>query len=293
MIGKDGDAILETVARWGNRSSALQQLSTADLDLAHLEKSRAVNHPDVGQVYSRIAYSQSKRLVQVPVSSSEKLLAALIFSFDPGESRETEDGWQKGVESKQMLITEVVEHYALALVNLRLREMLRMESIHDPLTGLYNRRHMEAALEREAHRAQRYDTSVGVVLFDIDHFKAFNDTHGHKAGDAVLREIGALLNRSSRGEDICCRYGGEEFLQILPDATLEDTRKRAEQLLERVRQHNVLFQEQTLSVTVSIGIAAFPLHGPGIQDSVTAADGALYQAKKGGRDQIEVAGARP
>ena len=293
LILNDADATLETVAYWGKPSSALRQLHLADLDFVFLEKNHVVDHPDVGQIYSRIGYSQQERQVYVPVSSRETILAVLILSFEseksPEELKDFKDDWRQGVESKQMLITEIVEYYALALVNLRLREMLRIESIHDPLTGLYNRRHMEAALEREVHRSQRHQTSVSILMFDIDHFKAFNDTYGHEAGDAVLRGIGGVLKCNSRREDIACRYGGEEFLLILPDTTLEDATKRAEHLLKKVRQHNFVYQEKTLSVTISIGVAAYPLHGPGIHSPVNTADAALYQAKEDGRNQIVVA----
>ncbi len=292
LLRNDADNILESGALWGNPSSALRQFHLDDLDFICLNKSHVVDHPDVGRILSRIAYSHQERQVCVPVSSPDTLLAVLLFSFEPDESIKNEDDWYHRVESKQLLITEMVEHYALALVNLRLREMLRTDSIHDPLTGLYNRRHMKAALEREASRAQRLQASVGILMFDIDHFKTLNDNYGHEAGDAVLREIGTLLKCSSREEDIACRYGGEEFLLILPDTTLENAVKRAENLLEQMQQHNFVCQEKTLSVTISIGVAAYPLHGSDIQGSVRAADAALYQAKEKGRNQVVMAGRR-
>jgi diguanylate cyclase (GGDEF)-like protein len=133
-------------------------------------------------------------------------------------------------ESKRMVVTRVVRHYALFIINLRLRQTLKREAIRDPLTGLYNRRHMEASLEREAYRAERLHTPVGLVMLDVDHFKLFNDTYGHEAGDIVLRELGNLLRSSIRGEDIACRYGGEEFLLILPDASLDSVMERAEEI---------------------------------------------------------------
>ncbi|MCP4112156.1 MAG: diguanylate cyclase [Desulfobacteraceae bacterium] len=235
MLSDDG-VRSETVAYWGNPSVS-QKFHMVDLDSVFLNEGHAVEHPSVGRIFSRIGYSRQERQVYVPVSSSEKLLAVLIFSFAPEESGGSEDNWQYDVESRQMLITEIAGHYALALVNLRLREMLRAEAIHDPLTGLYNRRHMEAALEREVFRADRHQSSVGIIMSDIDHFKAFNDNYGHEAGDAVLKEIASLLKCSYRGEDIACRYGGEEFLLILPDTTLQDASKRAWQLLKHcIRQ---------------------------------------------------------
>ena len=127
-------------------------------------------------------------------------------------------------------------------------------------------------------------------MLDIDHFKNFNDTYGHEAGDLVLRELGALLRSHTRADDIACRYGGEEFLLIMPEAPLKVVEQRAEDLHLGVKDLlRIAYQEQMLTITVSMGVATFPDHGPGIKDVVNAADAALYQAKAGGRDQIVVA----
>ena len=117
---------------------------------------------------------------------------------------------------------------ALSLSNLNLRETLQHQSIRDPLTGLFNRRYMDETLERERQRAARSDTSLGVIMLDIDHFKKFNDMFGHEAGDTVLEELGVLLKNHVRGSDIACRYGGEEFVLILPESPLEIVIERAE-----------------------------------------------------------------
>jgi len=193
-------------------------------------------------------------------------------------------------ETMVRLAHTVADQIALAVANLRLRETLRSQSIRDPLTGLYNRRYLEETLERELHRAERTRGTVGIVMFDIDLFKTFNDTFGHDAGDALLRELAALLRSQFRQEDIACRYGGEEFLLILPDASLEDTRTRAEALREAVATLSVSHRGQALgSVTISLGIAAFPEHGLSGETLLRAADGALYRAKRNGRGRLEVA----
>ena len=188
-----------------------------------------------------------------------------------------------------MVVTRVVRHYALFIINLRLRQTLKREAIRDPLTGLYNRRHMEASLEREAHRAERLHTPVGLVMLDVDHFKLFNDTYGHEAGDIVLKELGNLLRSSIRGEDIACRYGGEEFLLILPDASLESVMERAEEIRKKTKDLRIAYQNEELSVTISAGVAMLPNHGPSIDDALKAADEALYHAKAEGRDQVATA----
>src|SRR5262249_40067864 len=133
-------------------------------------------------------------------------------------------------ESKQRLAVTVAEHVGLALANLRLRETLRSQSIQDPLTGLFNRRYMEETLDLEPARASRADRSIAVIMLDIDHFKSLNDASGHEAGDALLRELAGALKARVREGDIACRFGGEEFVLILPEASLELATRRALEL---------------------------------------------------------------
>src|SRR5205807_1183206 len=122
----------------------------------------------------------------------------------------------------------------LSIANIRLREALRTQSVRDALTGLYNRRYLEETLDREIRRAARGDLSVGILILDLDHFKSFNDTYGHEAGDTVLRETAACLVKNVRAEDFVCRFGGEEFVVILPTAEVESSRVRAERLRSKI-----------------------------------------------------------
>ena len=190
-------------------------------------------------------------------------------------------------ESQRRLAITVAEHTSLAVANLKLHETLSSQSIRDPLTGLFNRRYMEKSLEREVRRAGRYRHSVGIIMLDLDHFKRFNDTYGHQGGDALLRELGAMLQRSIRGGDIACRYGGEEFTLILPEVTSADAGQRAEHLREAVKTLRAQHHRQPLGpVTVSAGVATYPENGSSGDAVLRAADAALYQAKAGGRDQV-------
>jgi diguanylate cyclase (GGDEF)-like protein len=190
--------------------------------------------------------------------------------------------------NEQLAIT-ASEQIALALANLRLRESLRSQAILDGLTGIYNRRFMEETLAREIRRVERNQRELSVLMFDIDHFKQFNDTFGHEAGDAVLRELGQLLKTTIRGGDVACRFGGEEFVLILPETTVEDARRRAEELRERIRQLAVLYRGQALGIiTVSLGVAAYPKHAMTSEALLHAADKALYQAKAEGRDRVVI-----
>lgn len=168
----------------------------------------------------------------------------------------------------------------------RLREL----SIRDPLTGLYNRRYLDETLDRELSRVARKRLPLGVIMLDIDHFKQFNDTHSHAAGDALLQQVGRCLLASVRAGDIACRYGGEEFLLVLPEASLEVTSQRAEHVRRAGRRLHVEFQGTQLeAVTFSLGVAAFPLHGETGTAVLGAADAALYEAKRAGRDRAVVA----
>jgi diguanylate cyclase (GGDEF)-like protein len=191
----------------------------------------------------------------------------------------------------QRLAQTVAEQTALALANLKLRETLRNQAIRDQLTGLYNRRYMEESLTREIHRATRAGTGLGVLMLDLDHFKRFNDAHGHAAGDVLLREVCAFLAEHVRGEDIACRYGGEELTLILPDVTLDEARARADDLRQGVRELVVRHRGEPLGgVTVSIGVAVMPQHGASSDGLLQAADDALYRAKALGRDRVVVVG---
>jgi diguanylate cyclase (GGDEF)-like protein/PAS domain S-box-containing protein len=184
----------------------------------------------------------------------------------------------------------VTEQLSLILANLRLRDTLRNQSIRDPQTGLFNRRYMEDSLDRELSRAERSGKSVVVAMLDIDHFKHLNDNYGHSAGDAVLRDWSKLLISRFRGSDIVCRYGGEEFVIILPEISVDNARQRLEQLRQDLRRVVVRQDGQTIDgVTVSMGIAYYPIHGRTDQSLLQAADKALYRAKELGRDCIVTA----
>jgi diguanylate cyclase (GGDEF)-like protein/PAS domain S-box-containing protein len=190
-------------------------------------------------------------------------------------------------ESKHQLARTVSEHLSLALANLKLRETLHNQSIRDPLTGLFNRRYMEESLQREIHRADRNKKALGIVMIDVDHFKRFNDTWGHEAGDLVLRELSQFLQKSIRGSDIACRYGGEELTLIFPEMSLEETYKRAEELRKGVKEFNLKYHESSLgAITISLGVASFPQHGKTSNALIQLADAALYRAKYEGRDRV-------
>ena len=180
------------------------------------------------------------------------------------------------------------EHLSIAIANMKLREGLRDQSVRDVLTGLNNRRYLLETARRELLRAERGKHPVSVVTIDVDHFKAFNDNHGHDAGDTVLRHVGEILRALFTDEAVPCRFGGEEFVVLLPGATIEDAVARAEELRARIEALTIRYADGQLPrVTISAGVAAFPEAGSNLMDMLKLADAALYRAKQNGRNRVE------
>ena len=175
---------------------------------------------------------------------------------------------------------------SFSISNLFVREKLRMASVRDPLTGLSNRRFLEESLEREEARSLRDQKPVAIVMVDIDHFKTFNDTNGHLAGDACLTKLGEVLRKFCRSGDIACRYGGEEFTLIFPGMNADIVNQRAEEIRAAIEETDCFYQGEKLPrVTASLGVAMFPIHGENIVETMSRADEALYQAKTDGRNR--------
>jgi diguanylate cyclase (GGDEF)-like protein len=226
-----------------------------------------------------------------PLVAQGELMGLVVLSI---ETIEAEGHAVTAVENEGYR-REVLEQVALALGNLKLREMLRQQSIRDVLTGLYNRRFLEESLTRELQRAMREQAQdnyhgLALLMIDIDHFKSFNDLHGHEVGDFVLREVAAEIHRTTRVSDAAARYGGEEFTVILVNLTPAQAVERAEKLRSDV-ESLVLSSSGTAigRVTISIGAAFFPGHGMSAEDLLGKADKALYVAKNAGRNQVAVA----
>ncbi|NJD36084.1 MAG: diguanylate cyclase [Betaproteobacteria bacterium] len=167
-----------------------------------------------------------------------------------------------------------------------LQDKLREQANRDSLTGLFNRRYLEGTLEREMARCKREGTPMTMLLLDIDHFKLINDTYGHQAGDEVLRVFAQALHDSARAEDIVCRYGGEEFLLVLPKMPLDIARERGEFLRKLFAETIVPFGELRIRITASIGIAGTPDHSDSTDGLIRCADQALYLAKRNGRNRV-------
>ncbi len=269
---------LEAAALWGKDHPSEQVFSPADCwairrgrvhGRAEVESGLRCKHVPEGQ----------KAYVCIPMMAHGASMGMLHLQLSTQEAGR----W----DARQHLGIEVAEHLGLALAKLKLQEALQQQSVRDPLTGLFNRRYLEESLAKEVQKAQRQNHSLGVLMVDLDHFKQVNDRNGHEAGDAVLREMGKVFGRQIRTGDIICRFGGEEFVILLPGASAETAWKRAEQIRVAAKGTQVRLGDSTLEpVTLSIGIALFPNNGTNPEELLKAADSALYRAKKEGRDRV-------
>jgi diguanylate cyclase (GGDEF)-like protein/PAS domain S-box-containing protein len=224
-----------------------------------------------------------------PLVAQGKTLGVLQLEFGKEAQLEYDSTAESFQESHQRIAISAASQIALSLASLHLRETLREQSIRDPLTRLFNRRFLEESFERELQLAVRKKKSIAVLFLDIDHFKNFNDTFGHDAGDMVLRSLADLFRDYFRATDICCRYGGEEFAIILPESTAQAAAVRADGLRSEVKALRLRYKKESLGeLTISVGLAAFPEHGTTSEELLKIADRCLYESKARGRDIVTV-----
>jgi diguanylate cyclase (GGDEF)-like protein/PAS domain S-box-containing protein len=273
--------VVESAAVWGDPELAEHSFPPPECWALRRGRIHWVENAHSGMICKHVHHPAQDGYMCIPMMAQSEALGVLHL-MQPDNVKMT--------ESKQRLAITMSEHIAMALSNLRLHETLRSQSIRDPLTGLFNRRFMEESLELELRRASRNQRSLGMIMIDLDHFKYFNDNFGHEAGDLLLKELGKLLRTNIRGEDIACRYGGEEFTLILPEGTSAVTRQRADFYKDAIQCLDVHFRGMPLGrVTASMGVAVFPDHGRNAQALIEAADKALYRSKAAGRDRVTMA----
>ncbi|MCA1900251.1 MAG: diguanylate cyclase [Chloroflexi bacterium] len=211
-------------------------------------------------------------------NSHGEVVGVVGVGRDITERKRTEDELKRLNAALQEQMREVKE----------LHQQLREQAVRDPLTGLFNRRYLQETLDREVARANREGKSIGFIIMDLDHFKRVNDRHGHKAGDMALQQLGNLLLKNLRAEDVACRYGGEEFTVMMPGASLETTLERANFLLQKINEMPIEYNGADIKITASMGVALFPKHGSNGEEAMSHADNALYAAKALGRNQVVV-----
>ncbi len=272
---------VEAAAVWGDASLAERAFSPQECWALRRGRTHAVDQPGAGLICRHIHKPLQDGYLCIPMMAQSEALGVLHLM-------QTEE--VKMTEAKQRLAETMSEHIAMALSNLKLHETLRSQSIRDPLTGLFNRRFMEEALELEIRRAARNQRTLGMIMIDLDNFKYYNDKFGHEAGDLLLKELGVLLKSNVRAEDIACRYGGEEFTLIMPEGNSSVTLQRAEFFREAIQRINLQYRGNALGpITASMGVAVVPDHGRTASDLVAAADRALYRSKNAGRDRVTLA----
>lgn len=237
-------------------------------------------------------FDESTGGVCIPLVSQGRVHGLLHIRMAGNDAGSPETATSE-MDSRRELLHNVSETLGLAVANLKMSERLRQMTIRDPLTGLFNRRYMEESLAKESARAQRHGKPCAVMMMDIDRFKAYNDTNGHPGGDVLLKAFGTMLSGKLRGEDVACRYGGEEFVAILPGASLENAAAKAESIRREMAEELLVMDELTgkrlPSTTVSIGISCITTHSKTVPEILAQADAALYTAKSAGRNRVVVA----
>jgi diguanylate cyclase (GGDEF)-like protein/PAS domain S-box-containing protein len=284
--------LVETICSWGNYPPAEQVFNRRDCWALRHGQLHAVNNTCVDVICPHWTRGpRPANALCVPMMAQGESLGVLLLRRPAALAVESGAAQRRSGISREQLAVTVAGHIALALANLRLRESLRLQSIRDSLTGLYNRRYLNEVLEREVRRAARGQRHLAVMLLDVDSFKGINDTYGHETGDTFLRELGSFLQKRVREEDIACRYGGDEFIILLTETSPDAARRRARQLREGVKTLTVPHRGQYLTPpTVSIGVALYPEHGSTVDELMRAADDALYKAKARGRDCLVISG---
>lgn len=273
------DRGLETVARWGDDPAIVSAFALSDCWAMRRGQPHEVVARHGGLVCHHFVGQPASGYLCVPLTVQGETLGLLCLIGSQSDASLK--------VMKQQLAVTTGEAIKLSISNLRLREKLREQATLDALTGLYNRRYLDETLERELHAALRRESPLCVAMLDLDHFKRFNDTHGHEAGDDVLRELGRVLRQNLRKSDISCRYGGEEFVLVFPDSPLADTWQRVENIRTLIK--GLVFQfgdRPSGKITVSAGVAQANPNGSTPSAVLCAADEAMYAAKQAGRDCV-------
>ncbi len=276
-----------SVAMWGGKRSIRQSFASSECMALQKGEEYFCELPGKAKPCQHVRHDLAPGHLCLPVWIEGQVFGLLHLRGGlraPGQPPEERSSLSA---AKRQLAHTVAQQISLALSNLTLRESLRNQSIRDPLTGLYNRRYLEEALTRELSRASRRQRPISLIMLDLDHFKKFNDTFGHSAGDTLLQALAETLENSIRVGDLACRYGGEEFICILPETTHSDAHQRAEEIRQAVEQLNVSYHGQSLgAVSASLGVATYPDHGEEMETLINMADAALYRAKAEGRNRV-------
>ncbi len=274
---------LELVDQWGSFLAIPPTQMQNDCPVLTNPPARLVTYADPDTQCTPCVNEKKQPMICIHLSTEDEQFGLLHLREKPDMLQSSYDHWSR-------LATITADMLVLALSNLRLREKLHDQAIRDPLTGIFNRRFLDEILVQRICQATRHQRTLSILLIDIDHFKQINDTYGHDAGDTVLRNLGHVLLAGVRMEDTVCRYGGEEFVLVVNEISLENASLRADALRQEIQAMQIEHAGMVLpSITVSIGMALFPEHGETPAMLIAAADHALYEAKASGRNRVCVA----
>lgn len=283
-VASPGGERLEAVSRWGEGSRSTQNFQAEDCWALRTGQPYLLHDKRLDHACAHLCEPYAEAVLCLPMNAQGEELGMLCIEMERDLSG------PGALEARKQLAIAVSEQVALALANIRLRETLRRQSIHDPLTGLYNRRYLEEVFRQAVATAQRKEESLVVLMMDLDYFKRINDSYGHEAGDLVLQQAGVLLRTLVREADLACRFGGEEFALLMPGADMAQGVARAEELRAAVMRLHIGYRGAFLpDITASFGVAAFPECGGTLEQLLRAADEALYAAKAAGRNRVMAA----
>jgi len=284
--GDEDKEVLVPVVNWGEHPNPKEEYNHSDCRSLEVGRVALTVRPGDDPVCNHIKAESPYVSLCLPLLGQYEVLAMINIQFSDIQGDLSSFDNEQKIHNWHQLAISVTDHLAMAMANMKLRERLQTLSVRDGLTGLFNRRYMEETLAREFSHAERNGQPIGVIILDVDFFKKFNDTYGHEAGDIVLIELSNTLTKSVRKGDVVCRYGGEEFVVILPGPPSERSIERAETIRSNVENGlRIQYHEHEFQVTISLGAAVFPVHGSTPEEVLKAADNALYRAKEQGRNR--------
>jgi diguanylate cyclase (GGDEF)-like protein len=281
VVDRSGNMI-EVMAAWGNKATRKSIFSPDDCWALRQRRPYLVSRPDSELICRHAVRNGHQGQICVPMMAQSQMLGFLHL-----QSAIRQASGEVFTPSELRLVHSVAEEIALPLASVRLRDVLRHWAFRDSLTELYNRRFFQESLDLELLRAARKRRPVALVMLDVDRFKQVNDANGHGAGDALLQAVSRLLQSKVRKSDVLCRFGGDEFSIVMPETSMEDAARRANEWRSAIKLLKITWQGNVFQgLTVSMGIASYP-------DCITSeallqeADAALYAAKASGRDQVK------
>ncbi len=276
--------VLDGAASW-NGGAHLDHIRPEDCWGLRRGRTYAYDESEVECTCAHVKPRAASPYLCIPIVAHGETVGLMTLTAQAGATAED-------LETQRRIAQMSAEQISLAVANVRMRDALHQQTVRDPLTGLFNRRHLLESFRRLVD--SRSVEEVGALAIAVDHLKRLNDSHGHDAGDLVLRQVGEVLRRHAKGEAIACRTGGEKLMLLLPGIGEEEAARRAERLRHDVADLSIRHGDMTLPrITVSVGVAEHPRHGARPAEVIRAADDALDLAKAQGGDRVALAGAEP